>query len=83
MDIFDNIICTKILKKYDKSKYKKEIIKKIHISVDGGIILETDTYMEKFYTNDTQDIIDNAEVYDADFIICMLQHENNINVSKY
>lgn len=83
LNISDVIISTKKLKKYDKSRYNGEIINNISITDDGGIIVETENNKKKFYTQDSQDIIDNEEGYSADYIICMIQDEDGINVSKY
>jgi hypothetical protein len=83
LNISDVIISTKQLKKYDRSRYNGEIINNISITDDGGIIIETDKDKKKFYTHDNQDIIDNVDGYSADYIICMIQHEDGINVSKY
>jgi len=83
LNISDVIISTKKLNKYDRSRYNGEIINNIFITDDGGIIVETENNKRKFYTHDSQDIIDNVDGYSADYIICMIQDEDGINVSKY
>jgi hypothetical protein len=80
LNISDIIVSTKQLKKYNRSRYNGEIINNISITDDGGIIVETDNNKKKFYTHDNQNIIDNVDVYCADYIICMVQYENGINV---
>jgi hypothetical protein len=60
-----------------------EIINNISITDDGGVIVETENDKKKFYTHNQQDIIDNVEDYSADYIICMIQDEDGISVSKY
>ena len=47
------------------------------------IIVETENNKKKFYTQNQQEIIDNVDGYSADYIICMIQDEDGINVSKY
>ena len=83
LNISDVIISTKQLKKYDRSRYNGEIINNISITNDGGVVIETENNRKTFYTNDNQDIIDNVDEYSGDYIICMIQDENGINVSKY
>ena len=83
LNIFDIIVSTKKLSKYDKSRYNGEIINNISITDDGGIIVETENDKKKFYTDNQQEIIDNVEWYSADYILCMIQDEDGINVSKY
>lgn len=83
LNISDVIISTKKLNKYDRSRYNGEIINNISITDDGGVIVETENDKKKFYTHNQQDIIDNVEGYSADYIICMIQDEDGINVSKY
>ena len=79
----DVIISTKKLKKYDRSRYKGEIINGISITGGGGIIIETDKYKETFNTCNAEDIIKNIDSYDADYIICMIQYIDGIDVNKY
>jgi len=83
LNISDVIISTKKLNKYDRSRYNGEIINNISITDDGGVIVETENNKRKFYTQNQQDIIDNVDDYSADYIICMIQDEDGINVSKY
>jgi hypothetical protein len=83
LNISDVIISTKQLKKYDRSRYNGEIINNISITNDGGVVIETENNRKTFYTNDNQDIIDNVYEYSGDYIICIIQDENGINVSKY
>ena len=83
LNIFDIIVSTKKLSKYDKSRYNGEIINNISITDDGGIIVETENDKKKFYTDNQQEIIYNVEGYSADYILCMIQDEDGINVSKY
>ena len=83
LNISDVIISTKKLNKYDRSRYNGEIINNITITDDGGVIVETENNKKKFYTYNQQDIIDNVDGYSADYIICMIQDEDGINVSKY
>jgi hypothetical protein len=83
LNISDVIISTKKLNKYDRSRYNGEIINNISITDDGGVIVETENNKKKFYTQNQQEIIDNVDGYSADYIICMIQDEDGINVSKY
>ena len=83
LNISDVIISTKKLNKYDRSRYNGEIINNISITDDGGVIVETENNKKKFYTYNQQDIIDNVDGYSGDYIICMIQDEDGINVSKY
>ena len=79
----DEVIDTKQLDKYKNSTYNGELIKNVKITLDGGIIVETDSFKKTFYTHFSQDVLNHIDGYSGDYIICMIQNFEGINVSKY
>ena len=79
----DEVTDVKQLCKYKNSTYKGELIKNVKITSSGGIILETQSFNKTFYTQFSQDILDNIEGYSGDYIICMIQSFGGVKVSKY
>jgi hypothetical protein len=67
----------KTLKKYNKSRLDNILIKHLEVSRDGKIKIITEKHTKTFYV---EDII---AIHTADHIICDLQHEYGVNVSKY
>ena len=66
------------LKKYSRSTYKGEAILSVTLHLDGLVVLITFNHNEPFY-------IDKSEVYEgasADYILCILQNDININILK-
>lgn len=65
------------LKKYINSTFLGEKITKLEI-YNGLVIVHTETHHENFYI----DIVPSGN-YSGDYVLCMLQNDTRINVSKY
>ena len=79
----DDTINTKTLQKYASSSYYGERIQNITVDVNGNVIVQTESHTKTFYMLNSDDILANVSGYSADYLICMLQDEEGINVSKY
>ena len=78
------ILCTKQLKKYNRSKYNGELIASVHIKSSGTIMVKTENSEESFYPSYGEKLdLENADDYDGDSLICMIQSCKGIDVSKY
>lgn len=70
---------TLLPKKYDHNTFKGELIEKIVTTsiISNNVKIYTKNYIEEFYVDE------NIEGYGADSILCLLQNNRDINVSKY
>jgi len=74
----------KTLCKYNKSKLKNSIIKNLKIYTNGKIIVNAENGTSKeYYLNSNIGNSDNILDYSADYLICCIQNDEDINVSKY
>lgn len=67
----------KYLKKYNKSKYKGKLIKSLY-TAGRSVFIVTEDGIEMVFASKN-----NLEYYSADYIICMIQNNPNLIVSKY
>ncbi len=67
----------KYLEKYKKSKYKGKLIESLY-TAGSGVFIVTEDGIEMVLAFEN-----NLEDYSADYIICMLQNNPNVTVSKY
>ena len=64
------------LNKYPNSTLLDEKIKHINVK-NGYIIVCTKSYDQVFYLD-----VKPSDNFSADYVLCMIQHDKNINVSK-
>ena len=79
----DDTINTKTLQKYASSSYYGQRIQYITVDAYGNIRVQTESHTKTFFMPNGDDILANVSGYSADYLICMLQDEEGINVSKY
>jgi hypothetical protein len=70
------------LKKYDKSRLFDSLITKLEVYEDGKIIVYNTDNVSKEYFAST-DLVKGLMNYSADYILCSLQDNVEILVSKY
>ena len=72
---------SRVLNKYSRSRLRGCLIRDISVYTSGKIIVNAENGDKKEFYIDTN----NGNIFDytADYLICEIQHDIEINVSKY
>jgi hypothetical protein len=74
----------KVLKKYDRSRLRNSLIRDLSVYSNGKVVVNAENGDKKeFWIDATIGYSDSITDYDADYILCAIQGDSDIDVSKY
>jgi len=74
----------KVLKKYSRSRLRGSLIRDLSVYSDGKVVVNAENGDKKeFWVSSSIGHSNDINDYDADYILCAIQYDVDIDVSKY